>query len=321
MPDTFVGEPEGDLPPRIAPSTIRYVKLGPAGTWVQACLEEGRLYFGTEHDPHRQAAEGDWPAVREASLALGMTPGAATANTTEMQAFYSLGVDCLWISFARGHLWWGFADKTVHALPARMPDGRRHYRKMIDGWHCTDLVGAALRIDQLSSNLTQLAGYRRTICRVRPETYLLRIINVDPDSIAAEIRQRQAALASAVKPLIEDLHWQDLELFVELLLTRMGWRRVSAIGGRQADVDMIAELPATGERIAVQVKSRLDATQARQMLHSLSDAKIAERTLLAVATLDGALGDQVEPGIWWGAKLASDAIEHGLTDWLLDHRR
>jgi hypothetical protein len=37
---------------------------------------------------------------------------------------------------------------------------------------------------------------------------------------------------------------------------RSGWHRASAIGGKQAVVDLVLEQPTIGERAAVQVKSK-----------------------------------------------------------------
>ena len=207
--------------PSIEPAAIRYVKFGPAGAWTYAAIEEGRLYFGTEADPHGDAARGDWKAVYAASLGLGMKPAVATANTTEMQAFYGLGSDCLWISFARGHLWWGFADVEVLKLPERLQDGRCHYRRIIGGWRCVDRLGEHLRIDQLSTSLTQLAGYRRTICKVADNVYLLRVANAEPDPLVAVARGHREALVETLMPIIAKLHWSDLEVFVDLLLTAL----------------------------------------------------------------------------------------------------
>jgi hypothetical protein len=39
-----------------------------------------------------------------------------------------------------------------------------------------------------------------------------------------------------------------------MLFTAMGWRRVSTVGGTMKDIDLLIELPATGERARVQVK-------------------------------------------------------------------
>jgi len=43
---------------------------------------------------------------------------------------------------------------------------------------------------------------------------------------------------------------------VDLIFARSGWQRVSRVGEDLADVDMILEQRATGERAFVQVKSK-----------------------------------------------------------------
>jgi hypothetical protein len=54
---------------------------------------------------------------------------------------------------------------------------------------------------------------------------------------------------------IEDLHWKDFELLVDLIFERSGWPRVSSLGGSQETIDLELEHPASGKRALAQVKS------------------------------------------------------------------
>jgi hypothetical protein len=56
------------------------------------------------------------------------------------------------------------------------------------------------------------------------------------------------------------LDWRVFETLIDLILARGGWQRQSAVGGNQADVDMVLTQPITTEIAWVQVKSR--STQA-----------------------------------------------------------
>lgn len=96
------------------------------------------------------------------------------------------------------------------------------YRKVIDGWRNTDLEGKPLTTERLSSKLTQLAGYRRTICNVGASDYLLRRINADEEPLLARARAARQEMISASEELIRQLHWADFEIFVDLLFSRSG---------------------------------------------------------------------------------------------------
>jgi len=51
----------------------------------------------------------------------------------EVQDFYSLGADCLWITFADGRLWWGFAAPEVALLGGAALLQASRARKIIGG--------------------------------------------------------------------------------------------------------------------------------------------------------------------------------------------
>ena len=78
-----------------------------------------------------------------------------------------LGPNDLWITFARGHLWWAFAKPGVHLTGGDVKKEGEGYRIVIDRWRNIDVIGRPLTMDSLSTRLTQLAGYRGTICNVR----------------------------------------------------------------------------------------------------------------------------------------------------------
>ncbi len=40
---------------RVAPATIRYIKLGPGGAWEAASLDGSRIDWGDSEDPHKGA--------------------------------------------------------------------------------------------------------------------------------------------------------------------------------------------------------------------------------------------------------------------------
>ncbi|WP_085811417.1 hypothetical protein [Sphingomonas sp. TZW2008] len=98
----------------IIPTNIRYIKLGAGGRWETAAFDEGHLEWGLPTDPHDLALAGDWSAMKEVYTALYPARGTATGYTNEARAFYDGDPDTLWITFARGRMWWAQAAPEVH---------------------------------------------------------------------------------------------------------------------------------------------------------------------------------------------------------------
>ncbi len=138
----------------INPQEIRYIKLGRGGGWAQPAFERGELHFGYRTVPHDLCLRGDWDAVVRSLTEKGRSLGKARDGTREVRDFYTLGSDCLWITFADGHLWWAFAEPEVTWLGVEEDGQGARMRRTVDGWHKVNIKGAPLRIDDLSTRLT-----------------------------------------------------------------------------------------------------------------------------------------------------------------------
>lgn len=159
----------------INPHHIRYIKLGAAGRWAKQAIDNGELPFGYPAIPHDLCLSGDWHAVTRAiQTSLSWPLKAARRGAGELEAFYTLGPDCLWVTFEDAHLWWCYAELAVTVPAAGAPDAPSRLRLVRGGWNNKDLHGVPLRMDGLSTRLTQTAGYRGTVCTVGAADYLVR---------------------------------------------------------------------------------------------------------------------------------------------------
>ena len=307
----------------VSATKIRYIKLGAGGRWETAALDQGRVDWGLTTDPHEIALEGDWERLHTLYKGLRSSAGAATADLTETQAFYDRDPEVLWITFARGKMWWAFAEPEVHWVGGDGEGEGTRYRLTRDGWHDSDIMGATLNIDRLSSSLTQVAGYRRTICGVAEAAYCLRMINAAVDPDRAALNAARQVVAQGLAKAASRLHWRDFELLVELILARSGWQRVSALGGTLKDVDLIVEQLFTGERMVVQVKSKAAQAVVDDYAQRFAIRGVSEKLLFVCHTPVGVLrepaalqGQQVE--LMTSTAIACRAAACGLTDWILD---
>ena len=213
----------------ITAGSIRYIKLGRGGEWEKISLERGELHFGHGGVPHEMALAGNREQIKQHLIEQGRNARAAIDDAREVVDFYQLGSDCLWITIAREHLWWTFAAPAVTWLGVGESHGKR-IRKCIGGWRNTDINGLPLRMGSLSTKLTKIAGYRRAICAVDCEEYLLRRLNGIVEPLVLKANQSREQLVEIIAEAIGSLHWADFETMVDVIFARSGWHRVSAIG-------------------------------------------------------------------------------------------
>jgi hypothetical protein len=236
---------------------VRYIKLGPGGSWARRCIAEGRIEFAPTPIDASLIEKRDWDVWRDYFVAAGSPKGVAAHSANQWMSFSTLPAHGIWITFEDDHLYWAFADPVIETDGDGSDATRGCYaRRAVGGWRRTSLTGVPLRKSSLSTVLTSIAGYQRTICEVRASRYLLRKLNGVEEPAVLEAMQARAAVIAAADKLIGSLHQDDFETMVDLILNRSGWHRVSALGGIQKDADMIVEQAVTGETAFVQVKSQ-----------------------------------------------------------------
>ena len=305
----------------IAPPAIRYIKLGAGGCWVRSSLDRGEVQFGFPAIPHEPCLRGDWDRVLALLIDSGTSNKAkARDHLREIKDFYTLGADCLWIAFADDHLWWAFADPEVVWLGAP-EDGRgARLRRTLAGWRNTDITGRPLRIDALSTKLTQLTMYRQTLCAVHARDYLLRKINGQNEPVIEKAQHARRETIAVAQEMIASLHWAEFEVLVDLIFARTGWQRISRLGGTQKDVDLILREPATGETAFVQVKSRAGRKEFEDYLARFDRNPAYDRMFFVCHSPVGEIAapERKNVHLWSGERLADIVVKAGLFDWLIE---
>jgi hypothetical protein len=304
----------------ISAETVRYIKLGRGGRWDVA-LDRGELHFGYKRATHELALAGNFEALKQYLIELGKEPKVASRDAREVLDFYQLGSDCLWITFARDHLWWTFAAPEVTWVGGDgLTEGERT-RTTIGGWRNTDVNGVPLRTNTLSTKLTKVANYRRTICKVEAQEYLLRRINGVQEPFIAKSTIARDALIEMITEGLATLHWADFETLVDVIFARSGWHRASAIGGNQKLVDMELEQPTTTERGAVQVKSTANQRTLDQYIARIDEADRFDRFFFVCHSPEGELvapSGRSDIHVWAGRELAATVLRLGLQDWVFE---
>lgn len=308
------------LPAHVAASGVRYIKLGQNGRWAKRSTESGEIHFGYGGIPHDLCSAGAWSDVAKLLATMKKGIGAVTSGVREVREFYELDSTVLWITTFGRHLWWAFAEPHVEWIGETKNAGAR-LRRTLSGWSNKDIHGQPLILDQLSSKLTQVAGYRGTICEVSCNDYLLRRINGITEPIVKEAEAVRAQLVSVTRKLIAGLHWSDFETLTDLIFARSGWQRLTMVG-RDADIDILFQQPSTKETAFVQVKSAAGQTELDDYYERFQSSG-ADRFFFICHSFKGAPKLPVDKTshLWTGDELASVVVRHGLFDWALQHNR
>lgn len=311
----------GETSLAIEPADVRYIKLGDGGRWAADAIERGYVAFGYHSIPHETAAAEDWDEVRRL-LADRASEGARTAGVNEVATFYEMGEDCLWITFAQGHLWWCFARTDIIWIGDGEDGGPSRMRPTVNGWSNTDLAGRPLKISSLSSKLTKTANFRATICTVPERDYLLRRINGIEEPVVTRARAARAAMLDVAVDMIRGLHWAEFETLADLIFARSGWQRSTKVGENLADLDIVMEQPTTEETAFVQVKSRAGQGVLDDYLARFR-ASGYDRFFFVCHSASGTLRLPDEPNLhlFEGERLADAAVKNGLFDWLVERSR
>ena len=303
----------------VAASRALFIKLGEGGRWEKSSIQNGEIRFGYQEIPHHVCQAGDWDKARRIESQHCSNPGALARHINQVQQFYTADESVMWITFYAGKLWWCFAEPGVAGL-----QNNDKVRKVKGQWRDVSVEGKTLWKREISGKLLAVEKFRGTICHVSKFPYLLHKVNGTFEPHVEAAQQAYISLQVALIPIIKNLHEFDFEIFVDLIFRQSGWQRVGVSGGTEKDIDLDLISPATGDRIAVQVKSAADITVWRDYKSRLSELSGFSRLYFvshtpALALVQEANKGQEEKIVLWDAKeLASQALRSGLTGWLMD---
>ncbi len=294
------------------PTDVRFIKLGEKGRWEKPCIDDGTIRLGYQSGQHLASLEGRWDEVSE-SWGRGAAAGVAKRHVNQIRDFYELPASSLWITIYDRFLYWCFADHEV----CERSDDKSRVRRAINGWSSKDLNGRDLHIENIDGRITQVQGFRGTICKVMLHDYLFRKIRgeIMPGAIATE--KAFDDLRAKVADLIQGLWWHDFELLAEIIFARAGWQRTSVMGKTEKDIDIDLHAPLTGRRAFVQVKSKADLAICEA---STKEKAGYEEMYFVVHTPSDDLIQWAAPKnvyVLTGLKLAEHTINAGLSRWLL----
>lgn len=312
---------------KISATAVRFIKLGRAGRFEEAALEDRRLYLGYHNAPHEICATGDWEALYRIFADDGLKPHVARNHARQVKDFYEEPESCLWVTFIDGAMWWTYARREVTMFRerewrelSRAERGPSRFRSCVDEWCNTNIAGEQLLMRRLPGYVTKVvSGFRGTICQIERADAVLRIINGEIDPRVEEAMASRDALVTRLEKVIDRLYWKDFETLIDLIFQRSGWPRVSRVGGSQKLIEFELENPVTGEHAFAQVKAQAGQKTLDDYVARLERDAGYRQMFFVCHTAKGNLrSDDPDVFIWTGPKVADMALKTGLTDWILE---
>lgn len=298
---------------------IRYIKLGKGGCWEKSCIEEDNtIRFGYE-GKHEECLRGNWEVVKEYWLSNRNDLSAATRDTNQIKDFYELSEDDIWITFYKRKMYWCRAGKEV----IQLEDDTR-IRKVIGSWSCNDVKGNGLTIENIDGRVTQVQGFRGTICSINLPEYVLRKINAESQTEVTEAQENLERLKVSLASLINGLWWKDFELLLDLIFAKSGWQRVSVLGKTEKDIDLDLYSPITNRKAFVQIKSSTNISEIKSCIDAYKSHDQYNEMYMAFHTVNGdiRLIEETDSSVHLLdiSKISELVIHTGLINWLITKR-
>jgi hypothetical protein len=315
-----------DLLERATPDDVCYIKLGRGNLWWPLALRTNTIRLGFRQFDFRLCSSGEWVEAK-AAYALekpDLDAGKVTSATNQARKFFGRPDTTLWFTLADGDVWWCFAEPTVTDIfdgdvEKESKIGART-RAVIDQWRNTDVNGKRLRQDTITTKITKVISFQETICEPHGRTDLLRIIRCQPSQDHGRAVETLEQLKLRVGNILDQLQFDEFELLVELIFSSSGWRRISSLGGNQKFFDLALELPTTGERCVVQVKSQTTRPIFNEHVEQFKSYTGYSRMFFAYHTPIEAFANSnpQRVTIWTRYEIAQQVIRAGLVEWVLE---
>jgi hypothetical protein len=302
---------------RVQANRVRFIRLGEGSSWAEECLRSDTLRIGFWTDElFELCIKSKWQELARAFEKRGKSKAIVTNFVSQVRAVFQDDGRTLWVTFNAGRMYWTFVDPRIEPWVA--PHGEGSYRQTRP-WRSETIHGIPLWMTALPGWLTKTGGFPGASCEMeRPEDVIQRV-NGDAIPEVATAEHLLTELQASVIPLLHLMDWRDFELLVGLIFSTSGWRRQGRVGEEQETSDIEIELPSTGERAFVQIKSATNQSEFDEYRNKFGGSAY-DRMFYAyhqgqIQTTDSRIT------LLGPARLARMIVEAGLVSWVLDKVR
>jgi restriction endonuclease len=306
-PEKLAGEP-------IQIRRAFYIKLGRGGEWEADSLARNIMRIGWPNNSLEDINSGNWDAIEHRLRCDQPHQGTATRDVNALRDIVASTEEDIWITFHGSRLWWcRLAPSPVQA------DEISKFRRVAGAWSDCDASGRVLMTSDIPGLISQLQGFRGTVCAVRASEGLRRMLNAEPSSPYQAVTHAREVLIQEVGAALGELHWKDFETLVDLLFRQAGWRRLSVLGETMKYADLELEEPVTGDRYQVQIKSAANAPDFAKYRDRFAGRGF-RKVFFVVHSPTAGLAREIstpEVELVLPARLAAMIVDAGLVSWIL----
>lgn len=310
----FLMSPDSQATP-IKVSKAFYIKLGRGGEWEGTSINNNIVRIGWQSVSLQLIKDESWKDIEQIIRAEAGSKSSGTTDFNALQIFCKSTSCDVWITFHASKLWWcRLLDEPIQE------DEISKFRRVDGSWSDLNMQGERLLLSEIPGSLSQVQGYRGTLCRVSDTKVLERLIKGEPSESYQRCQVARQAFEDVLADAIRQLHWKDFEILVDLIFRQAGWRRVSVLGETMKYADLELQEPITGDRYQVQIKSRSTFSELEKYVKEFPKEEFRQ-LYFVVHTPDSTLSAAdlscypylklVLP-----VKLAKMTIDSGLTNWL-----
>jgi len=293
-----------------------FIKLGEGGKWEEDSITGKKARIGWSYLNQKDIENKKLKKIEMEIKSNFEDKGAGTRDFNAFKKFYDSTSEDLWITFYSSKLWW---CKLTNGKIKK--DRISRYRDVSIGWHDKNINGDLLIANEITGKITRLQGFRGTICDVTAEKELLRVINGEQSEEFKLLDKTRKQFVIQLEKAIQQLHWKDFEILVDLIFREAGWKRISALGETMKQIDLELQEKITGDNYHVQVKSTANLKEFEEYKNEFLESDFnklyfivhsPQKNLEEIIT---SKKDKVE--LILKDKLADLVFQMGLSDWLM----
>lgn len=301
---------------KVKANKVLFIKLGKGASFFDDCVKDNCLRLDYREVKHELCLNKQWDEVSKYYMSKeNKKLQTATNHSNQIRQFYEEDENTLWITFQSNKMWWCFSKPEITLLPDNTKT-----RPVIGKWSDKDIYGNDLKFSGISGKLLKTQGFRGTICSVDEKEYALSKINGEENKQVVEAKKALSTLKGKLSLLIKNLHWKDFEVLVDLIFRQAGWQRVGFLGEEQKTIDLDLFAPVTGERAAVQIKSKSNKKEFSEFQSEVSKMRDYQHFYFVVHTNQNELMSseiELKTKLLFVEQVAELAISAGLVDWVI----
>jgi hypothetical protein len=308
---------------------FNYIKLGRNSAYFRSCLDQNyvQLGFGLNKPNFFESfLNEDWSSLKKLYLQQEDSTRRAGNFIGQLKRARSADESYVWLTIEKGHLYWAQTAKN-----AKWKSNGEGATLEVKPWSNKDTSNEKTLLSdrRLPGWLMATSQYKGTICNAARNIEIAdentradvikRLIGGNISLARTNLRTNEQKLQASIKTALTELDPKDFELLIELIFSRSGWRRVGILGKTQKSIDLRLELPTTGERAIVQVKSSSPKATFNNFLKEVVDTWGDCEKFFWVqhsGDIPVAATEYPEVFIWDTEKIAQQVLESGLVSWL-----